>query len=190
MRTLLRFRLNIKTKHRQIIYHLLCFPDSCLLPSHRKNETSYFLCCAEERRVQMRATMTTTTTVMAPTETTMMTRRLLFFWGVALPWGGRIWPMGDSEIHTKENWGLENINKKHGTNKQSVPISVNLKVCLGFLTWIRETTFCKLRVHLESDFQIKIEMNSQFQIHFHSLYGSVMLSSTLKKQVILILNFN
>lgn len=57
---------------------------------------SYFLCWAEERRVQINATTTTTTTVTAPTDTTMMTRRLLFFWGVTLPWGGRIWPMGDS----------------------------------------------------------------------------------------------
>lgn len=62
---------------------------------------SYFLCWAEDRRVQMSATMTTTTMVTAPTETTMMTSRLLFFWGVALPWGGRIWPMGFSEKHRK-----------------------------------------------------------------------------------------
>lgn len=57
---------------------------------------SYFLCWAEERRVQIKATTTTTTTVTAPTETTMMTKRLLFFWGVTLPCGGRIWPIGES----------------------------------------------------------------------------------------------
>lgn len=64
-----------------------------------RSKRTHFLCCAEDRRVQMRATMTTTTTVTAPTDTTMMTRRLLFFWGVTLPCGGRIWPMGGSETH-------------------------------------------------------------------------------------------
>lgn len=74
----------------------------------KMNNHSYFLCWAEERRVQMSATITTTTTVMAPTDTTMMTRRLLFFWGVALPWGGRIWPIGDSGRCVRE----ERENKK------------------------------------------------------------------------------
>lgn len=62
---------------------------------------TYFLCCAEERLVQMTATTTTTTTVMTPTVTTMMTRRLLFFWGVTLPWGGCICPMGGSARTTR-----------------------------------------------------------------------------------------
>lgn len=65
---------------------------------------TYFLCCAEERLVQMTATTATTTTVMTPTVTTMMTRRLLFFWGVTLPWGGCICPMGGSD--GKDNEGM------------------------------------------------------------------------------------
>ena len=77
-------RIYFKAEHR------------CLfLPS--RDLRTYFLCCAEERLVQMTATTTTTTTVMTPTVTTMMTRRLLFFWGVTLPWGGCICPMGGSE---------------------------------------------------------------------------------------------
>lgn len=57
---------------------------------------THFLCWAEERRVQITATITTTNTVRMPTVTTVITSRLLFFWGVTLPCGGCICPMGGS----------------------------------------------------------------------------------------------
>lgn len=57
---------------------------------------THFLCWAEERLVQITATITTTNTVRMPTVTTVITSRLLFFWGVTLPCGGCICPMGGS----------------------------------------------------------------------------------------------
>ena len=66
---------------------------------------THFLCWAEERRVQISATMTTTTTVTAPTDTMMITSRLLFFWGVTLPWGGLICPIGGPEKQTENTTG-------------------------------------------------------------------------------------
>lgn len=142
------------------------------------NEASYFLCWAEERRVQMSATMTTTTTVTAPTETTMMTRRLLFFWGVALPWGGRIWPMGESEIQkTKEE---ENIKYKTQNKKWILLDLVSLLILDSFFC-----SFYTFIFRIVRSIMVDFERfhKSGWRIHWNQAKIRTWLKSTFKTQL-------